>query len=287
MQQHTAEHILSGIIHTLYGFDNVGFHLGPDEVTMDVSAPMDAQMIARVEREANLAVFGNLPVEAFFPTEKELENITYRSKSELTENIRIVTVAGVDCCACCAPHVKSTGEIGLIKILKRESLRGGVRLWIAAGERAYRDYIERARETERISALLSAPVNEVFSAVNALNESLKELKADNRRLEAALTERIADGFVYTEGNAVLYLPELSIDALRSLSKLILDKVSGVLVLLCGKEGDFKYVLSSKSSDLRVAIKDYNSALGGKGGGRSEMVQGSFTATLEEIKEYFK
>lgn len=287
MQQHTAEHILSGIIHRLYGLDNVGFHLGPDEVTMDVSAPLTDEQLDRVEREANEAVYKNLSVSASFPSAKELVTLEYRSKLELTEDVRIVTVDGVDACACCAPHVASTGEIGLIKILRRESLRGGIRLWIAAGKRAYADYVKKSEQTDKISTMLSAPVNEVSAAVSALNDSVYRLKADIKRLEDSLVRNIQESFDTTDRNALMYLPDLSTDALRTLSKLLISRVGGILVLLTGARRDYKYVIASEKVDLREAAKDFNKALLGKGGGRSEMVQGSFGATLEQIKEYFR
>ena len=125
MQCHTAEHIISGAIHRLFGLDNVGFHLGKEEVTMDVNGYVTREQLDEVEMIVNRAVFDNVAVKTYFPSSRELTSLSYRSKLDLTENVRIVEVEGYDLCACCAPHVSRTGEIGLVKILDFEKHRGG------------------------------------------------------------------------------------------------------------------------------------------------------------------
>lgn len=132
MQNHSGEHIISGIIHRFYGFNNVGFHLGA-EMTMDFDGELTRQQLDEIEDLANKAVYENLPVKAYYPTDEELESLDYRSKLDLKENVRIVEIKGVDVCACCARHVKSTGEIGIIKILDFEKYKGGVRLIVKCG----------------------------------------------------------------------------------------------------------------------------------------------------------
>ena len=168
MQCHTGEHILSGIIHSLYGLDNVGFHLGADEVTMDVSAPLTREQLDEVERLANEVIYKNVEVVASFPTQAELSAMEYRSKLDLYENVRIVKIGDYDSCACCAPHVKYTGEIGVIKILDSAKLRGGIRLFITAGRRAVRVFGEYYKTLQSASALLSLPKFEIVGGINKL-----------------------------------------------------------------------------------------------------------------------
>ena len=287
MQCHTAEHILCGIIHLHFGLDNVGFHLGEDEVTFDVNGVLTREQLDMVENIANEAVFSNLSVSTYFPTAKQLASINYRSKLDITEGIRLVEIDGIDICACCAPHVERTGEIGIIKILDFMKHRGGTRIWMVAGKRALRDYRSRYESTKKISGMLSTPQSEI-------TETLENYIADSELTRAALKEarlKIAElnalSVEKTCGSAVYLLPDFSIPELIEFSNLAGSKIGGILVALSGGEGDYKYVISSHSQDLRAMAKEINSALSGRGGGRPEMIQGSFSAPLTKIKEYFK
>ena len=184
MQCHTAEHILCGIIHRLFGLENVGFHLGKDEITFDVDGVLTREDLDRVEDLANEAVFANIPIETFFPTPDELPNITYRSKLELTENVRIVKIGDVDTCACCAPHVARTGEVGLIKILDFEKHRGGLRIRMVAGLRAVLDYRTKYANIKEISALLSEPQHTTAEALVRFSADFEETRG---KLKASRT----------------------------------------------------------------------------------------------------
>ena len=168
MQCHTAEHILSGIFHKEYGLDNVGFHLGGEDVTMDISAPLSQDALMRVEQMANEAIFKNVPVTAIFPNREELRAMEYRSKLDLTDGVRVVLIEGYDSCACCAPHVAYTGEIGIVKILDAEGLRGGMRIHITAGWRAYRVFSKMQDTLSQISHTVSLPRLEVGEGVERL-----------------------------------------------------------------------------------------------------------------------
>ena len=286
MQNHTAEHILSGLIHSLYGFDNVGFHIGDGEVTFDVSAPLSEEQLSELERLANEAVYSNLPVETAFPTKDELPSLEYRAKLELTENVRIVKIGDIDSCACCAPHVSTTGQIGLIKILEFMKHRGGVRVWIAAGRRALSDYCEKQTNIKKISAMLSVPRAECASATEKYIKTTEDLKYELKATKEKLAIAFADTVIPTEGNAVYAFEELSKDELCHFVNSALPKIGGILVALSGSDGDYKYLIASSSTDLRPIIKEANLTLSGRGGGKPEAVQGSFAATFEQIKSYF-
>ena len=286
MQCHTAEHIISGAIKRLHNLDNVGFHLGAYEVTMDVNGYLTREELDEIELIANRAVFDNVPIKTSFPSAEELASMNYRSKLDLTENVRIVEVEGYDLCACCAPHVAYTGEIGLIKILDFEKHRGGLRINIAAGYRALRDYKEKYCNVLKISALFSEPQATVSTAAESFLSSYEELKAklkasglNNARLEAKM---IPD----TDGSLVCYYPDMNMDELRELVNCAKSKVSGILVALCGNEGDYKYIMTSNVIDLAPIYKRINSDLCGRGGGRDNMIQGSFSANLDTVTRYF-
>ena len=122
MQQHTGEHIVSGLVHSRFGYNNVGFHLGSDYCTMDFDGPISAEELRKIEWEANRAASLDLEVLVQYPSKEELEHMEYRSKIEIEGQVRIVSVPGYDVCACCAPHVKRTGEIGMIKLVNRMNI---------------------------------------------------------------------------------------------------------------------------------------------------------------------
>ena len=286
MQCHTAEHIISGAIKRLYGFDNVGFHLGATEVTMDINGYLTREQLDEIELIANRAVFDNVPIKTYFPKSEELIALEYRSKLDLTENVRIVEVEGYDTCACCAPHVAYTGEIGLIKILDFEKHRGGLRINIAAGYRALRDYREKYSNVLKISAIFSEPQATVAKAAESFNSSYEDLKSrlkiagvNNARLEAKLIEN-------TDASLVYHCPHMSMDELREFVNSAKEKVGGILVALAGSAGDYKYIMTSKSVDLSPIYKHINADLCGRGGGRDNMMQGSFATDFESIRKYF-
>ena len=286
MQCHTAEHILCGIIHKLHGYENVGFHLGDDVVTFDVDGELDADEIARIELLANRAVFENRAVTTGFPSADEARELEYRSKLDITENLRIVDIDGIDRCACCAPHVSSTGEIGMIKIVDFMRHRGGMRLFMQAGYRAFGDYSLRYSITRAIGAMTSTPSIEILDSVKKLAEERDKLAAELSASAIRYAACVAESVSPTSGNAVYHLDGVGIEALREFSNRALPKIGGILVALSGEDGSYRYVISSSSTDLRSASREINSVLSGKGGGRSEMITGSFASTLDDIRSYF-
>ena len=286
MQCHSGEHILSGLIHKLYGLDNVGFHLGGEDVTMDVSAPLTREELDRVETLANEIIFKNVEITTEILNADELSDIEYRSKLDLSENVRIVRIGEYDTCACCAPHVKYTGEIGVIKILDFAKLRGGIRIHITAGRRALKEFRALYNNAGAVSAILSVPKAEIVGGVERLLSSYGEEKAkfSEYRIKRIIGE--ADSMSTVTGNCVKFLPEATVEELIAFSNVSTDKVSGILVLLSGEEGAYKYVITSNSTDLRALSKEINKSLLGRGGGKPNMIQGSFSSTLAEIEKYF-
>lgn len=286
MQCHSGEHILSGIIHSLYGLDNVGFHLGKDDVTMDISAPLTRSELDRVEALANEAVYKNVEIIAEFPEESEITSMEYRSKMEITENLRIVKIGEYDSCACCAPHVKFTGEIGLIKILDFAKLRGGIRIHITAGRRAMKMFREYYESTLAVSSMLSVPKSEIAIGVRKLLDDASSLKKSYSEYRISNMKKEASKLEKTDGNRVLLFHDATFDELIAFSNEAVGKTAGILVLLSGLDGDYKYVMSSVTVDLKREIQNINKSLLGRGGGKPNMIQGSFSSSEKEIKEYF-
>ena len=287
MQQHSGEHIVSGLAHYLWGCENVGFHMGAEVITIDFDRPLTEEQFAQLERTANWHIWEiNLPVEITYPSSQELETIHYRSKKELTGQVRIVTFPGADCCACCGTHVRYPAQVGLVKLLTMQKLREGVRIELVCGGRAFR-YLDRALgQNIQVSRLLSAKVFETGAAVERLlreNESLKSrLMALEESRFAALAEQYRQA-----GDVLLFEDGLSPDGLRRLCGAVLHTCGGRCSCFSGDDSSgYKYAAGQLNGDLRGLVKELNQSLNGRGGGKPDFVQGGVQAKREEIEAFF-
>lgn len=286
MQHHSAEHIVSGIAHTVLGAENVGFHLSEKEVTIDYDKVLTPEDVLKLELLANEAVRKNIEITAVYPPEEELLNINYRSKLDLSENVRIVTIDGIDVCACCAPHVKSTGEIGVIKLKDLMHHRGGVRLKMICAGDALSDYQGKAENALRISNLLSAKQEEIADSVERLLGEMSDLKQKNAVLSKALASLKADAIQECTGNICVFDDSLDADALRHLANEGKKKCNIFAVLSGNNKSGYSYIIASEKVNLRDFAKDANKELSGRGGGREDMIQGFFGAGKAEIERFF-
>lgn len=285
MQNHTGEHIVCGVAHNLFGYENTGFHMGTLGITADLSGPLSEEQVRKIEYLANKAVFDNVDVTCFYPAESELGTIEYRSKLDLTEDVRLVRIEGYDLCACCAPHVMRTGEVGLIKILSHQSHRGGTRLLLKCGFDALEDYCSRCASISAISASLCAKENEVAEAVERLKEEKAKLDYQIEQLNKEKTLKYIKKFKQTDSNVCVFSDDLDADGLRetvNAGKLLCGGIVGVFV---EAEEGYKYCLGSNTVNLSAFAKQFNAALGGRGGGKPEMIQGSVKASKDKILEF--
>ena len=285
MQNHSGEHIISGIVHRLYGFNNVGFHLGA-EMTMDFDGELTRRQLDEIEDLANKAVYENLPVKAYYPTDEELKSLDYRSKLDLKENVRIVEIKGVDVCACCAPHVKATGEIGIIKILDFEKYKGGVRLLVRCGADALRDYREKYKNALEISNLLSAKQFEVSAAVVRLNEQLSAEKAETAALKKRLIAEKAAGFAPDTDKTAVFENGLDIKELQLLADALCKKAGGIRGAFSGADGAFSFAICGEETALGDFFAEFKAAFNTRGGGRNGIRQGTVCADRTEIERLF-
>lgn len=285
MQQHSGEHIVSGLVHSTYGYDNVGFHMGKDAITMDFNGVITKEQLKEIEKRANEAVVKNLDIQVLYPAEEKLREIEYRSKIEIEGQVRIVVVPGYDTCACCAPHVKKTGEIGIIKLVGIQNYKGGVRVSMLCGFRALADYEEKSESVKNISVLLSAKENEVADEVERLKEELSAQKYQIAEMQKKLLRYKAESIAENQEIVVLFESELDGSAPRELMNLILGKGTGIAVVFAGDEKKgYRYVIGSKSVDVRSIAKELNDIFKGRGGGKPEMVQGSLRGDELKIRE---
>jgi len=289
MQSHTGEHIVSGLTCSTFHCNNIGFHLGDDDVTCDYDVLLSEDDVKQIEQRANEAVWANLPVLAEYPNPEVLPDMEYRSKLDLTEDVRIVTIPGIDVCACCAPHVSQTGEIGCIKITRFEKSHGGTRLHLRCGKDALSDYEEKQDNILRVMDLLSAPQEETADAVeqlvSAYGDTKHELSVARTQIADAYLSAYKDGKdLPIEGNLVLYLPDADTDTLRALANGGRELCTGVCVALTDHG---RYMITSAvERPLAKLCREWNQDLSGRGGGKDNMVQGAFSATPEDVRAYF-
>lgn len=293
MQNHTCEHIFSGLVHQKFGFDNVGFHMDPDDITVDFSGEISKEELNKIEQEVNEAIAANIELSVTFPSQQELASMNYRSKKELSGLVRIVSVPGCDRCACCGTHVRRTGEIGVFKILEAGKHRGGTRVRFAAGKRALRDYAWRLNEISKISTLLSAKPHEISTAVEkVLNDGMAQgqLLADRTKL---WLESVADRIEKPEDSVIVFENGLSPFELKKFASILKERFVGIpcAVLSEVEEKTFNYVLAYESENLSEISRELNKKLNGRGGGRDGVVQGTYRAdraTIESaIRDAFK
>ncbi len=286
MQQHTGEHILSGILHQMFGAENVGFHIGSDAVRMDTSVPISAEGLREAELAANRIVWQNVPVLITYPTREELARMTYRSKKEIEGQVRIVTIPGADVCACCGTHTAATGAVGQIKILAAENYKGGVRLSIVCGERALLAAQAMRQRQADIGALLSAKPSETAHAVHRVYDEYTALKFAHFGLCSELFDALA-AQVAPGADAIRIVPGLDPDGLHRLAARLGEATTGLCAALTANEKGTGYCLAQAGGDVRALTKALNTALNGRGGGKPGICQGSCAAAPEQVETFLK
>ena len=286
MQQHTGEHILSGILHQMFGAENVGFHIGSDAVRMDTSVPISAKDLREAELAANRIIWENVPVNITYPTREELAALTYRSKKEIEGQVRIVTIPGADVCACCGTHVMRTGEIGVIKILSVQKFKEGSRVEMLCGSRALTYLRDVFEQNHRISVALSAKPLKTADAVERLKADKEQTDYRLNGLEQTLFQQKAEALTGA-GDVILFEKSMAPDSVRKLSVAVMETCGGRCGVFSGDdESGYKYAIGQAEGDLRTWVKMLNQALQGRGGGKGSFVQGSVQAKRAEIQAFW-
>ena len=286
MQQHSGEHMVSGIIHGLYGFQNMGFHIGSDLVTVDVAGPVPVEDLQKIEDMTNAAIWANRPVKAWYPASEELPSIPYRFKKTLEGPVRIVEFPGTDICACCGTHVKHTGEVGLVKILSCVKFRNGVRMEMVSGARAF-DYLRRVYEQNRlVSQAFSAKIMETGEAAKRMNEALNAEKFRVTGLQWQLFDHVAESF-RDKGNVLYFGKDLAPTEIRELADRIAKVSGGIAAVFSGVDGAYQLAMVCHGGDIKALGADLNRSLSGRGGGKPGFFQGSVSATRQEIEGFFE
>lgn len=286
MQQHSAEHIVSGVAHRLYGCENVGFHLSADIVTLDFDKPLSDEQILKIEKEANEAVFNNVAFRTYYPDKETLDTLNYRSKKELEGDIRIVEIENTDICACCAPHVNTGAEIGIIKLLGTEKIRGGIRIELKAGRRAIEDYNCKFDNVRKISAKLCVKQNETAEAVDRVLEQISGLKGEISFLKKSLIDEKIRSFDLVDTVTAQFEEDLDMKELQHYADALFKSKGGIRAVLCPAADGYSFAICGEEAPLKAFFEDFKSRFSVKGGGRCTMVQGTVFENREEIEKYF-
>ena len=287
MQNHAGEHIVSGLIHGKYGYDNVGFHMGSEAVTLDINGELTKEQVKEIEKEANAAIEANISIQVFIPEKRVLEQMEYRSKKELEGDVRIVEISGYDRCACCGTHPLRTGEIRLIKILSVQNYKGGVRIAMLAGNRALEDYMDKHESVVDISHLLSSKTGEITGAVERLLKEIGDLKYTMVQMKREIMEKKAEAQEISGKAVCVEENEFKGNELREYANMLSKRAEKVLAVSGGTDSQRRYVLIDKRGGAKTLGQEIQKLFGGKGGGSPQMIQGTMSGNFEEIKGWFE
>lgn len=279
MQSHTAEHIVSGLICRKFNSTNVGFHIGKDFVTMDFNVTINEENLREIEKEVNHAVYKNIPVIINTYSKEEAKNLNYRSKKELDEDIRIVEIPGYDICACCGIHVNTTGEIGLIKLLKVEKYKSGVRIYMLVGDKALSDYTDKYNQINKISTLLSLKLDEVYDGVLHQLEEIEKLKKDKSDLKNAIFENEISVFE-KQKNLILEKENMEMNDMKNYCMKLKSKASNISGII----SNGKFIFMSDTVNLKEVLQTLKENIDIKGGGNNQLIQGQVNGNFDKIKE---
>lgn len=286
MQQHSGEHIVSGIINRRWGYHNVGFHMGAESTTIDFDGIVPQEALPELEAECNAAVWANIPLRIWTPSPEELPKVNYRTKRALPWPVRIVEVPGYDTCACCGTHVSATGEIGIIKLFSAVNFRNGTRMEMACGKLAYNILNAAYEQNKLVSQAFSAKPMETGAAAQRMNEALAREKYRVVGLERQIFAGIAKGYA-GQGNVLHFTEDLDGNGLRELTDRIAEKCGGRAAVFCGNDQEgYAYCLAARKEDLRAFGKEMTAALDGRGGGKPNFQQGRVSANLSSIQAFF-
>lgn len=286
MQNHSGEHILTGVIHRHTGCSNVGFHMGTETITVDLDVEITPEELVQYEREANAVVWSDLPSRIWYPEAEELAALEYRSKKTLTGPVRIVSFPGADICACCGTHVARTGEVGLIHTISVQRFKGGARIELLCGRRAMAYLRAVEEQNHAVSVALSAKPLKTAASVARLQEENARLNERANALEAESFARIAEGYA-GQGDVLCFEAGLTADGVRRLAVAIMERCGGRAAVFSGDdENGYKYALGQEGGDLRQTVKAMNAALHGRGGGKPFFAQGNVNAKRAEIEAFF-
>ncbi|MBQ8627268.1 MAG: alanyl-tRNA editing protein [Agathobacter sp.] len=283
MQQHSGEHLFSGLAYKKYGYRNVGFHLSNQIVTMDFDGVFTEEQLLEMEWAINEAIVANVEIKTSYPAKEELANLEYRSKIEIDGPVRIVEIDGYDMCACCAPHVHRTGEIGIFKIQSVQNYKGGVRISFLCGFRALEEYRKKSQIISELSGILTTNQDLLAENVSKLKAQTQSLKSQLVNAKQIIMENKIENIPAEQKDVLLFETDLDTSVMRNVVNKLVEKHEGICGVFVGSDTEgYRYILGSKTIDCRVIATKMRIKLGAKGGGSAKMIQGSVQASEEQM-----
>lgn len=287
MQQHSGEHLFSGLAYRKYGFKNVGFHLSNQIVTMDFDGVFTECQLEEMEWEINQAIVDNVEIKTGYPSKEELAQLEYRSKIEIDGDVRIVEISGYDICACCAPHVKRTGEIGIFKIQTAQNYKGGMRISFLCGFRALQEYRKKAQIITNLSGILTTNQDNLAEHVSKLKTQVQSLKTQLSNAKQSMMEIKLAEIPIEQKNVLLFERDLEVHVVRNVVNKLVEKHEGVCGVFVGNdESGYTFIIGSKSMNCKEVAAKLRDELHARGGGSVQMIQGSVNATMAQINKIF-
>ena len=286
MEHHSGEHIISGIIHKKFGYSNIGFHLGTSDVTCDFDGEFSGDDVRAIEEEANRVVRENTKVNVFYLSDSELGALDYRSKSEISGDVRLVEISGYDLCACCAPHVLTTGEIGLIKIVDHEKWKGGTRLHLKCGADAFADYSRKHEQNKEISSLICVPSDKTAEGVKKALASSEEKDRVIYELSLRIAELRISEIAQSEHSIVIFEDMLTQDSMRRIVNECAPRTNEICIVLSKCQNGYTFMMKSIKVPLREFVSNAKERISIKGGGSNNFALGQIFESRATIEEYF-
>lgn len=285
MQQHSGEHLFSGLAHRKHGLRNVGFHLSNQIVTMDFDKALSEEQLKEMEWEINEAIVANVEIKTGYPSKEEIAGLEYRSKIEIDGAIRIVEIPGYDICACCAPHVRRTGEIGMFKIQSVQNYKGGMRISFLCGFRALEEYRRKSQIISEISGILTTNQENLADHVSKLKTQVQSLKTQLSNAKQTLMQSKIAELPADQEDVILFERDLDTPVMRNVVNQLMENHAGICGVFVGDDIEgYSYIIGSKSVDCREIATKLREALNARGGGKPQMIQGSLAAKEEQIKK---
>lgn len=285
MQQHSAQHLLSAVLFREFGIATLSVHLGEDDLSIEIeNSSLENKVLDRVDEIAQEMICRNLPLETTWVDEQEISRLDLRRKSKVSGAIRIVGIGDYDRVPCGGVHCSRSGEIKLIRRIREEKIRGHLRIYWKAGDRALEDYSRKIRQTALLSQLLSAPeellldrCRGVLGEVQDLKRQLDESAEAEARREA---QHLLEDAVLGEESGIRFIHREYRNREKDFLKRIARQFEGessFLLLLFNLQGEGAQWLLQSSSDFDYPFprerKRILELVDGKGGGKPPLWQG--------------
>jgi alanyl-tRNA synthetase len=284
MQQHLGQHILSSAFLELFNINTVGFHLGKDFCTTDVDKFLSDDELEQIERLVNQHIFEGLKVELFTPTKSELKKMSLRRVPDIKEAVlRVVQVEDIDITACCGLHPKSTLEVQLLKIRRKEKAKGNMRVEFICGKRAVEDSYKKYNFTSKICKNLNCNEEEALIRIDNLTSDYSRLSYENKSLKSQIADYEVQNLLNSceRFGGISIIKDIFTDKDTQYVNLLASRLTSydnVIALYAIKTESMAYLIFMCSKDLKVIsmndlLKDAIVLIDGKGGGSSFSAQG--------------